>query len=114
LLYRTIFRFYSRELFADSLKIRAQSAVLKNLQTGEILLSKNADRGIPPASITKVLTLYLAFEAIEEDKAGLTTRRDQPEGEPDEGVTDVRRRREEVQLDDLIKGTAIVPAMTPQ
>ena len=103
------FVFTPRELFADSLKIRAQSAVLKNLQTGEILLSKNADRGIPPASITKVLTLYLAFEAIEEDKAG-----------PDDRVVISRKASrmkgsrmyvgegEEVQLDDLIKGTAIV------
>ena len=103
------FIFSPRELFADSLKIRAQSAVLKNLNTGKILLSKNADRGIPPASITKVLTLYLAFEAIEEGKAG-----------PDDRVVISRKASrmkgsrmyvgegEEVNLDDLIKGTAIV------
>ncbi|MCX5834546.1 MAG: D-alanyl-D-alanine carboxypeptidase [Deltaproteobacteria bacterium] len=103
------FVFSPRELFADSLKIRAQSAVLKNLKTGEILLSKNTDRGIPPASITKVLTLYLAFEAMEEGKV-----------DPDDRVVISRKASrmkgsrmyvgegEEVQLDDLIKGTAIV------
>ena len=103
------FAFTPRELSADPLKIRAQSAVLKNLNTGEILLSKNADRGIPPASITKVLTLYLVFEAIEEGKAS-----------PDDRVVISRNASrmkgsrmfvgegEEVQLDDLIKGTAIV------
>ncbi len=103
------FVFSPRTLRADTLKIRAQSAVLKNLNTGEILLSKNTDRGIPPASITKVLTLYLAFEAIEEGKA-----------DPDDRVVISRKASrmkgsrmyvgegEEVQLDDLIKGTAIV------
>lgn len=103
------FLFVSRAFSADALKIKAQSAVLKNLNTGEILLSKNADRGIPPASITKVLTLYLVFEAIEEGKA-----------DPDDRVMISRKASrmkgsrmyvgegEEVSLDDLIKGTAIV------
>jgi D-alanyl-D-alanine carboxypeptidase len=104
-----LFVFSPGELFADSLKIRAQSAILKNLNTGEILLSKNADRAIPPASITKVLTLYLTFEAIEEGKAGhddlvVISRK----------ASRMRGSRmyigegEEVLLDDLIKGTAIV------
>ncbi len=94
---------------ADSMKIRAQSALLKNLNTGEILLSKNPDRRIPPASITKVLTLYLAFEAMEDGRAA-------PE---DRVVISHKASRtggsrmyvgegEEVQLDDLIKATAIV------
>ncbi len=103
------FLFVSRAFPADALKIRAQSAVLKNLSTGKILLSKNTDRGIPPASITKVLTLYLVFEAIEEGKA-----------DPGDRVVISRRASrmkgsrmyvgegEEVLLDDLIKGTAIV------
>ena len=101
--------FPPRALSADTLKIRAQSAVLKNLNTGEILWSKNAGREIPPASITKVLTLYLAFEAIEEGRAApedrvvISRKASRMKGSRmhvDEG--------EEVQLEDLIKGTAIV------
>jgi D-alanyl-D-alanine carboxypeptidase (penicillin-binding protein 5/6) len=101
--------FSPQALSADTPKIRAQSAVLKNLNTGEILLSKNADRGIPPASITKVLTLYLAFEAMEdgrvtpEDRVVISRKASRMKGSRmhvGEG--------EEVQLEDLIKGTAIV------
>ncbi|HOD35552.1 MAG TPA: D-alanyl-D-alanine carboxypeptidase family protein [Syntrophales bacterium] len=103
------FLFVSRVHSADAVKIKAQSAILKNLNTGEILYSKKADRGIPPASITKVLTLYLVFEAIEGGRA-----------DPDDRVVISRKASrmkgsrmyvgegEEVLLDDLIKGTAIV------
>ena len=34
-------------------------------RTGEVLRSRNADTRLHPASLTKMMTLYLAFEAIE-------------------------------------------------
>lgn len=94
---------------ADSMKIRAQSALLKNLSTGEILLSKNPDRRIPPASITKVLTLYLAFEAMEDGRAAPGDRVVISHKASRMGGSRMHvGEGEEVQLDDLIKGTAIV------
>jgi len=50
------------------------AAILVNAGTGEVLYSRRADMLRPPASITKVMTLYLAFEAIEAGELKLTDR----------------------------------------
>ncbi|WP_199906202.1 D-alanyl-D-alanine carboxypeptidase, partial [Coprothermobacter proteolyticus] len=44
----------------------AQSAILIEASTGQVLYEKNADVPMPPASITKIMTLLLGFEALEE------------------------------------------------
>jgi len=47
----------------------AGSALLMEASTGKILYEKDADIAKPPASITKLMTLLLAFEAIEKGQA---------------------------------------------
>ena len=47
------------------LEIDAKSAVLLDANTGTVLYSLNKDMILPPASVTKVMTLLLTFEAIE-------------------------------------------------
>lgn len=47
----------------------AGSAILMEASTGQILYEKNADAAVPPASITKLMTLLLGFEAVENGKA---------------------------------------------
>jgi len=47
----------------------AHSAILMEASTGKILYEKNADIPLPPASITKVMTLLLGFEALESGQA---------------------------------------------
>lgn len=49
-------------------EIACKSAVLMEAQTGGILYEMNADRSLPPASVTKVMTLLLVMEAIEQGK----------------------------------------------
>ncbi len=41
------------------------SAVLMEAETGRVLYEQNADEALPPASVTKVMTLLLTMEAIE-------------------------------------------------
>jgi D-alanyl-D-alanine carboxypeptidase len=48
------------------------AAILINPETHEVLYSRRADLPRYPASITKVMTLYLTFEALEEGKLKLT------------------------------------------
>ncbi len=48
--------------------VDANSAMLMEATTGKILYEKDADAIYPPASITKIMTLLLALEAIEEGK----------------------------------------------
>lgn len=52
----------------------SHSAILMDMTTGRILLARNADAPIQPASITKILTLYLADEAIREGRVQLEDR----------------------------------------
>lgn len=53
-------------------KIDAKSAILMDADTGEILYEQDADTPLPPASVTKVMTLLLVMEAIDSGKISLT------------------------------------------
>ncbi|MET3683816.1 D-alanyl-D-alanine carboxypeptidase (penicillin-binding protein 5/6) [Alkalibacillus flavidus] len=45
--------------------VDAESAILVDAETGDILFEKSSDVALPPASMTKVMTEYLVWEAIE-------------------------------------------------
>jgi len=42
-------------------------------RTGEVLHSRNADTRLHPASLTKMMTLYVVFDAVERGEIGLDT-----------------------------------------
>ena len=50
------------------LDIKAKSAILMEANTGKILYEMNADEKLPPASITKIMSLLLVMEAIDSGK----------------------------------------------
>ncbi|QFT62552.1 D-alanyl-D-alanine carboxypeptidase family protein [Roseivivax sp. THAF30] len=52
----------------------ARAAFVLDQETGTVLLSKNADEALPPASMSKLMTLYMAFEAIREGRLSLDER----------------------------------------
>ena len=49
----------------DSLKLNCKSAILMEASTGKILYEQNPDEALPPASVTKIMTLLLVMEAID-------------------------------------------------
>lgn len=51
---------------------RAQAAFVTDMTTGTVLLSKNADQPLPPASMSKLMTLYVTFEAIREGRLSMS------------------------------------------
>jgi D-alanyl-D-alanine carboxypeptidase (penicillin-binding protein 5/6) len=51
--------------------IQARSAVLLDQATGAVLYSLNADEQIPPASMTKLMTMHIALSEVEQGKASL-------------------------------------------
>lgn len=51
---------------AAAQEIPAKSAVLMDAGSGQLLFEKNAHQPMPPASITKIMTLLLVMEAIED------------------------------------------------
>lgn len=52
--------------------IESPSAILMEASTGQVVYEKNADEILHPASITKIMTLILIFDAIQEGRIGLT------------------------------------------
>ncbi len=47
------------------LSIEAKSCVLMEAATGKVLYAENAEESLPPASVTKIMSLLLAMEAID-------------------------------------------------
>ncbi len=64
----------AREGRANEPSLNVKSAILMDLSTGRILYEQDADRQIAPASTTKVMTMYLVYEALRRQEVSL----DQP------------------------------------
>ena len=62
------------ETATAELTIQAKSAVLMERSTGTVLFEYAADEQMPPASITKIMTLLLVFEAMDAGKFSLETK----------------------------------------
>ena len=50
----------------------AKSLILIEAKTGKVLYENNADEKLPPASVTKVMTMLLVMEAVDSDVISLT------------------------------------------
>jgi D-alanyl-D-alanine carboxypeptidase len=89
--------------------VNARSAILLDMASGRVLFEQNADCLIAPASITKILTLYLVFEAIKQGHISLSdkvevSRRAASAGGSRMGLKAGSR----VPMEELIKGMAVV------
>ncbi len=56
---------------AQAFETRAKAAFVMDQTTGTVLLAKNADDAIPPASMSKLMTLYMAFEAVRDGRLAM-------------------------------------------
>lgn len=68
-----VFFYEDTDVYAEnqSLEINAPSAILMEAKTGTVIYEKNPDEIRSPASITKIMTMLLAFEAIKDGKISL-------------------------------------------
>ena len=58
---------------ADAFETRAKAAWVLDVGTGVVLLSKNADEPLPPASMSKLMTLNMLFEALHDGRVQMDT-----------------------------------------
>nr|WP_110721817.1 D-alanyl-D-alanine carboxypeptidase family protein [Cognatishimia maritima] len=56
---------------AWAFETRAKAAFVLDQTTGTILMAKNADDALPPASMSKLMTLYMAFEAVRDGRLSM-------------------------------------------
>ena len=61
-----------RELNQVAAEVSAPYALLMEVSTGTVLMEKAADEKVHPASVTKIMTLLLILEAIEDGKIALS------------------------------------------
>ena len=60
-----------KEQTEPAVEITAPSAVLMEASTGTVIFEKDADTARPPASVTKVMTMLLIFDALAEESISL-------------------------------------------
>jgi len=100
-------------LTAAAFETRASAAFVMDQTTGTVLLNKNADAPLPPASMSKLMTLYMAFEAVRRGKSdgGLDLNERLPVSEHAQsygGSSMFLRSGETVSVEDLLRGIIVV------
>lgn len=87
---------------------KARAALVIDIASGAILLEKNADEPLPPASMSKLMTLFMAFEALE--KGVITLDEKFPvsrHASSMKGSSMFLRQGEKVSVQNLIRGVVI-------
>jgi len=101
---------------AQLFETRAQQALLLDANTGTVLFSKDADKQIPPASLAKLMTMEVVFNAL---KSGRLTMDDEflvsenawrTGGAVSGGSTMFAELNSSIRLEDLIKGVIVQSA----
>ncbi len=94
----------------DSLpvEIKAKSAVLMEVSSGEVLLEYNADTKLHPASVTKIMTMLLVAEAVSNKKITLADKVSCSANASSKGGSQIwLEEGERMSVDELLRATAI-------
>ena len=92
-------------------EVNASSAILMEAETGTVLFSQNEKESASPASVTKIMTLLLVMEAIEEGRIALTDNISISAHAASMGGSQVfLSEGERMTVEDLIKCTVIASA----
>ena len=88
---------------------RAEAAYVIDQGTGTVLLSKNADTPLPPASMSKLMTVYMAFEAVREGRLGMLEELPVSQHAMNYGGSTLfLRAGERVTVEDLLRGIIVL------
>ena len=93
------------------LSVSSKSAILMDVGSGQILYEKNAHDKLPPASVTKVMTMLLICEALDAGKITLDDNVQISENAASMGGSQIFLEPGEIQkVDNLLKGIAVASA----
>lgn len=94
---------------AVAFETQARSAYIKDLTTDTVLLEKNAEVPLPPASMSKLMTLNMLFEALEAGRVQLDTRFNVSQRAMDMGgSTMFLTTADQPTVEELIKGIIVL------
>lgn len=95
----------------EEVEVSAPSAVLLEASSGQVLFEKNSHEVRPCASITKVMTLCLTFDAIDAGQLALTDVLAASAHAASMGGSDIwLKEGETMSVDDLLKATVVMSA----
>ena len=98
---------------AEVIDTKAREAILIDPSTGTVILNKNADEQMPPASMSKLMTAYLLFESINDGRVSLDDKFRVSEnawrkgGAASGSSTMFLPPKSEVRVEDLIRGIIV-------
>lgn len=98
---------------AAAIETKARNAVLMDYETGTFLYEKDADKMVPPASMSKLMTVYVLFSKLKDGSLSLDDTFTVSEnawrkgGAASGGSTMFLNIGEKVRVEDLIKGILI-------
>lgn len=93
---------------STDLAASAKSAILMDADSGTVVFEKNSNVQLPPASITKIMTMLLVMEAIDEGRLKLTDKVQASEYAASMGGSQIfLEPGEEMSVDDMLKGVAL-------
>jgi D-alanyl-D-alanine carboxypeptidase (penicillin-binding protein 5/6) len=96
-------------VLAQAFDTKAGAAYVFDQTTGTVLLAKNADEPLPPASMSKLMTLYVAFEAIADGRLTIDEELPVSQHAMDyNGSSMFLRAGERVQVEDLLRGVIVL------
>ncbi len=94
---------------ASAFNTDAEAAYVIDQTTGTVLLAKNADQPLPPASMSKLMTLYMAFEAVRDGRLSLNERLPvSTHAMSYGGSTMFLNTQDRVRVEDLIRGIVVL------
>lgn len=94
-----------------SLSLNCKSAILMEATTGTVLYKQNADDALPPASVTKIMTLLLVMEAVDAGTIHLDDTVTVSANAASMGGSQVYLKEgEQMKLEDLLKSVVIASA----
>jgi serine-type D-Ala-D-Ala carboxypeptidase (penicillin-binding protein 5/6) len=86
----------------------ARSAILMDADSGTVIYEKNSNAALPPASITKIMTMLLVMEAIDEGRLKLTDKVQTSEYAASMGGSQIfLEPGEEMSVEEMLKGVAL-------
>lgn len=99
---------YAHEKKDMKLTKNAQSALLMEADTGKIIYNKNAKEKLPPASMTKIMTMLLVMEALKNGKISMDQKVRTSEYAASMGGSQIfLEEGETMTVDELLRGIAI-------
>lgn len=94
-----------------NLDLSAKAAVLMDAETGALLYAKSPNVTLPPASVTKIMTLLLVAEAIDDGSISLTDKVTVSQNASSMGGSQIFLKEGEVfTVEELLKSTVIASA----